>query len=366
MAIPLRADHPRRVTAPEILHGPGELIAALPGLLGYSPRESVVIVGVGPAEELTTILRVDRADLLRADIAAGLGRSVAAQLVRSGARLAVIVAFTDDDVRLACPAIDALRPALEGAVDEAEGWAVRRGRFFAPGCARESCCPSAGRVVPPTPLTLETRPRVRTEAHGALASAPDAAYVANEAARRRVARAGERWWAHREGGEEAWRAASFEAWRAALRGVALDKMPPDPDSGRLVAALRDRKVRDAVLVSLLPGWEDLAPRVLQGSADQEVARALRVLLAPAEGRPPERDTVEPVWDLCGWLAARARGDRRAPMLTLCAVIAWWEGDEPACRELLRRAHASEPGYRLAGLLECTVLAGIDPGWRRAA
>jgi Domain of unknown function (DUF4192) len=144
------------------------------------------------------------------------------------------------------------------------------------------------------------------------------------------------------------------------------RMPPDPDSGRLVAALRDRRVRDAVLVSLLPGWENLAPRVLEGKGDEQVAKALRVLLAPGEGRPPERDTVEPVWDLCGWLAARARVDRRAPMLTLCAVIAWWEGDEPACRELLRRAHASEPGYRLAGLLECTVLAGIDPGWRRAA
>ena len=354
------------MTAPEILHGPGELIAALPSLLGHTPRESVVIVGVGASEELTTVLRVDRADLLRADVAAGLSRSVAAGLVRSGARLAIIVAFTDDDVRLACPAIDALRPALEGAVDEAEGWAVRRGRFFAPGCARESCCPAAGRPVPPTPVALTPRPRVRAGGHGALASAPDAAYAPDEAARRRVARAGERWWAHRDADGAAWRAASFEAWRSALRGISLDRTPSDPESGRLVAALRDRRVRDAVLVSLLPGWAGLAPRVLEGAADEQVARALRVLLTPGEGRPPERDTVEPVWDLCGWLAALARSDRRAPMLTLCAVIAWWEGDEPACRELLRRAHASEPGYRLAGLLECTVLAGIDPGWRRAA
>ncbi len=140
----------------------------------------------------------------------------------------------------------------------------------------------------------------------------------------------------------------------------------DPESGRLVVALRDRRVRDAVLVSLLPGWGDLAPRVLEGSGDDQVSRAMRVLLSPGEGRPPERDLVEPVWDLCGWLIAHARSDSKAPMLTLCSVIAWWEGDESSCRTLLRRAHASEPGYRLAGLLECTVLAGIDPGWRRAA
>ncbi len=350
----------------QTLHGPGDLIAALPSLLGYTPRESVVVVGIGAADELVAVLRVDRAEILRGDRVAGVGRSMAAQLVRSGARLAVMVSYTEEDVRLACPAIDALRPALDGAVEEAEGWAVRDGRFFAPGCARESCCPVAGRVVPAVPRGVGTRPRVRTESHGDLAAAPDAAYRADEAARRRVARAGERWWAHREGNPSAWREESFRLWRAAVEGMAHDVEPGDPEAGRLVAGLQDRRVRDAVLVSVLPGWGELSPLVLAGSADEQVARALRVLLSPGEGCPPERDTVEPVWDLCGWLVARARVDRRAPMLTLCAVIAWWEGDESSCRALLSRAHASEPGYRLAGLLECTVLAGIDPGWRRAA
>ena len=358
--------HSGTVPPSRTLHGPGDLIAALPALLGYTPRESVVVVGVGTADELVTVLRVDRADLLRADLGGGVGRGMAAQLVRSGARLAVMVSYTEDDVRLACPAIDALRPALDGAVEEAEGWAVRGGRFYAPGCARESCCPAAGRAIPETPHTLGTSPRVRTEAHGDLAAAPDAAYCVDEAARRRVARAGERWWAHRDRDPGAWREESFRAWRAAVEGMVHNVPPGDAAAGRLVVALQDRRVRDAVLVSMLPGWGKLAPRVLAGSEDAQVARALRVLLSPGEGRPPERDSVEPVWDLCGWLAARARVGRRAPMLTLCAVIAWWEGDEGSCRALLRRAHASEPGYRLAGLLECTVLAGIDPGWRRAA
>jgi hypothetical protein len=354
------------VPTPATLHGPGELIAALPLLLGYTPRESVVVVGIGAAEELTTVLRVDRADLVRSDVAPRLGRSVAAQLVRSQARLAVMISFTKDDVRLSCPAIDGLRPSLDGAVEEAEGWAVRGDRYFAPGCARESCCPTGGRRVPPAPPELGTNPRVRAEAHGALTAAPDAAYTVDEATRRRVARAGERWWRHREADPGEWRASSYAAWRIAVEGISREVAPADPEAGRLVVALQDRRVRDAVLVSLLPGWESLAPRVLQGTGDEQVARALRVLLAPGDGRPPERDTVEPVWDLCAWLAARARTDRRAPMLTLCAVIAWWEGDESACRDLLARAHASEPGYRLAGLLECTILAGIDPGWRRAA
>lgn len=348
------------------LHGPGDLIAALPSLLGYTPRESVVVVAIGAVDELVAVLRVDRTELLREDRAAGVGRSIAAQLVRAGARLAVMISYTEEDVRLSCPAIDALRPALEGAVEEAEGWAIRDGRFFAPGCARESCCPAEGRVVPAAPHDIGLRPRVRTGSHGDLAAAPDAAYHADEAARRRVARAGDRWWDRREGDPHAWREEAFRSWCAAVEGIADDAIPADPEAGRLVASLQDRRVRDAVLVSLLPGWGELAPLVLAGSADEQVARALGVLLSPGEGCPPERDTVEPVWDLCGSLIARARANRRAPMLTLCAVIAWWEGDESSCRALLNRAHASEPGYRLAGLLECTVLAGIDPGWRRAA
>jgi hypothetical protein len=323
-------------------------------------------VGIDAADGLVTVLRVDRAELLRADHAAGVARGMAAELARSGARLAVVVAYTEDDVRLACPAIDALRPALDDAVGEAEGWAVRRGRYFAPGCARESCCPSGGRPVPQVPRAVGMSPRVQTEAHGDLAAAPDAAYRVDEAARRRVARAGERWWAHRDRDPRAWREESFRSWRAAIDGMARDVEPADPVAGRLVVALQDRRIRDAILVSMLPGWGEFASRVLAGAEDEQIARALRVLLSPGEGRPPERDSVEPVWDLCGWLAARARAGRRAPMLTLCAVIAWWEGDERACRALLDRAHASEPGYRLAGLLECTVLAGIDPGWRRAA
>ncbi len=348
------------------LHGPGELIAALPALIGHTPHESMIVVGIGPGDHLVTVLRVDRRDLLQAQVATALGRGIAAQLTRASARVAVLVSYTDDDVRLACPAADALRPALDGAVEEVETWAVRRGRYFAPGCARESCCPAGGRVVPAVPPSVGAEPRVRAGRHESLSTEPDAAYLVDEPARRRVARAGERWAARREKDPAEWRRASLAMWFAAIDAIDDDGFPDDPTSGKIVAALQDRRVRDAALVSLIPGSRSLAPRVLGGGADREVSEALRVLLSPGEGLPPERKTVEPAWDLCAWLAARSRSDAKAPMLTLCAVIAWWEGDEASCAELVRRAHASQPGYRLAGLLECTLLAGIDPGWRRAA
>jgi hypothetical protein len=148
--------------------------------------------------------------------------------------------------------------------------------------------------------------------------------------------------------------------------VAEERYPTVPDAGKLIEALQDRRVRDAVLVSLLPGSSTAAEGLLDGSGDEEVSSTLRVLLSPEEGRPPPRSVVAPAYELLGFLTAHARPRRRAPSLTLCAVLAWWEGDVERCRGFLDKALASEPGYRLAGLLECTVLAGIDPGWKRAA
>jgi len=354
------------MTDARALHGPGELIAALPMLIGHTPADSVVVAGIDRRDALATVLRVDRRDLLDPGAAGMLGRALAAQLVRASCRIAVVVTYTDEDVRLACPAIDALRPALADAVEEVEGWAVRAGRYFAPGCARESCCPAGGRPIPSVPASVGGSSVVRAARHDALSDEPDAAYLVDEPTRRRVARASQRWIAHRDEDARAWRRGSLDRWRSAVEGVARGEFPTDPESGRIVAGLQDRRVRDAVLVSLIPGFAHLASRVVVGDADREVREAMKVLLAPDAGRPPDRGTVEPAWDLGAWLIARARVDARAPMLTLCALIAWWEGDEASCRSLVRRAHASKPGYRLASLLECTMLAGINPGWRRAA
>lgn len=348
----------------DTLHGPGELIAAVPGLLGYVPCESLVIAGLAQRGELRTLLRVDRADAVAPESARPVARGVAAHLARAGAVQALVVSFTDDDVRVSCPAADALRTDL--GVGEVEVWAVRRGRYFAPGCARESCCPTGGRPLPPAPLARTREARLRDVAHVPAASALDALPQADEAARRRVERAGARWDAHRDADPAAWRRRSLALWRDACRATRDGALPGDAASGRLVAALHDRAVRDAILVTLIPGWRGLAERIAEGRADADVQTALGALLSPERGERPRPGIVEPAWDLCSWLATRARPARRAPMLTLCALIAWWEGDAAQSAALLARATRSDETYRLALLLECTIGAGIEPGWRRAA
>jgi hypothetical protein len=348
------------------LRGPGALIAALPVLLGFPPTESVVIVSIRRGGEVGVILRLDRRDCLNPDVASPLAWSVSGHLVKDHAQLVVLVSYTDDDVRLGCPAMDALRPAVADVVDEVDAWAVVRGRYFSPGCVRESCCPLEGRAVPAAPDAPGKALRTAGSTHRGIEASPDVRFEVDEATRRRVARAGARWRERRDDGIVAWRRESFSRWEKALEAVRRDRCPAEAESGALIEALQDRRFRDAIVVSFVSGSAEVAMGVLDGSADGEVSRALATLLSPDEGSPPAPEKVAPAWDLLGFLTANARRRRRAPSLTLCAILAWWEGDGDACRALLHRAHEAEPGYRLAGLLECTVLAGIDPGWRRAA
>ncbi|MBN2177656.1 MAG: DUF4192 domain-containing protein [Demequinaceae bacterium] len=347
------------------LHGPGALVAAIPSLLGYRPSESVVVVSLRRRGEVGILLRVDRVDCLHPDIAEPLARSIAGRLVQDHAIGAFLVSYTEDHVRLACPALDSLRPVVADAVEEVETWAVVGDRYFFPGCARESCCPAKGRPVPEAPAWWGPPIEVASIPHRLATVSPDAQFEVDETARRRAARAGERWWAHRGDDVVAWRRRSYVLWRKAVEGMRFDRYPVGAEAGKLIEALQDRRVRDAVLVSLLPGSGKVARGVLDGSADDRVSEVLRTLLSPEDGTPPAKEAIGPAWNLLGWLTAHARVNSRAPTLTLCAVLAWWEGDGEACRGLLARAHDAEPGYRLAGLLECTVLAGIDPGWKRA-
>jgi hypothetical protein len=258
-----------------------------------------------------------------------------------------------------------LRPAVAEVVGEVEAWAVVAGRFFSPGCARETCCPIEGRAVPVVPDLPGRGVQAAAPAHGSPGAFPDARFEVDEPTRRRVARAGDRWRGQRDGDVVSWRRRSFSMWQEALEGLCRDRLPTEAEAGRLIEALQDRRIRDAIVISFVPGSDEVALGVLEGNADGEVSKALRVLLSPSEGAPPLPAAVAPAWDLLGFLTAHARRRRRAPGLTLCAILAWWEGDSDCCRSLLGRAHEAEPGYRLAGLLECTVLAGIDPGWKRA-
>jgi hypothetical protein len=67
------------------------------------------------------------------------------------------------------------------------------------------------------------------------------------------------------------------------------------------------------------------------------------------------------------VVAHGRAGAQAPALTLLALLSWWQGDGARARVLLDGALDSNPGYRLAVLLDDALGAAIPPGWvRRSA
>ena len=345
------------------LQGPGELMAAIPVMLGFTPRESVVVIGVAASGDVAVVMRLDRADALITDVVEAMTRTVGGHLARAGACAAVLVAYTDDDVRLACPALDAMRAILTAAVDRVDAFAVVDGRYFSPGCADDLCCPPAGQEIPMRPIAAEysggmSGLHVKRAGHDAGEFAV-ARVPASE--RKKSTRACERWWGKRDLDAVTWRSQSWELWCASIAPVRarLDAIAPTT-AGKLIAALRDPRMRDAAVISLIPNSADAALAVLEEREDADVEKALSGVMNPFRctcTRGPCECSAPVVAEglaLCDALRAHARAADEAPMLTMRALAAWWQGDGPRALDWCELALNSQPGYRLAELLAITV------------
>jgi hypothetical protein len=346
------------------LRGPGELLAALPYILGFIPVESIVVVGIRTGGELGAVMRVDRADCLVDDVLGPMARSLEAQLARDGAVSVVLVSYTDADVRVSCDAADALRAYVEPAVARIDAWAVTQGRYFAPGCADAACCPAAGTVVPQCLILGASAPSRVWRATGSHERSRSAWGSAPAPARRRCSRAADRWLSRRAANPESWRRESFERWRRVLTsgGVnALDLV--GADLGKLIAGLSDVRVRDAVIVALIPGAIDVVPDVLDGVTSPRVASALDSVLDPRHGMPCGSPEAAAMKDALSQCVTHCRRKEAAPILTLHALVEWWTGEMEAALSLTTAAMESQPDYRLAGLVRATIVSGILPGWK---
>ncbi|MDO8120395.1 DUF4192 domain-containing protein [Isoptericola sp. b490] len=344
---------------------PRELLALIPYQLGFRPRESVVAVSLRGGTRVGLVARVDLADLAHPGHGPRVARSLVGHLLDDGATAMVVVLYTNADLDAAGnQAIARLADAGEPYLPEPECWVVGRDGYYAPACRDPQCCPPGGRPLADLEATrigaemvLLGAPVVDDRADLARLPRPD------EAARRSARRAAKRWTdrARRTGGADAlarWRREGLEVWRGLVEGA--DPVPPT--LGRCQAALDDLLVRDAVLLDLIPGRAGLADRVVAGWDGSEISAALRELVDPNEGvAPPDR-----VAAAATVLAAVAGHRPRAavPAVTLLAMTAWWQGDGARAGVLVERALASDPGYRLAVLLEQTLAAGMPPGWLR--
>lgn len=463
---------PEPAGPPGVLDGPvatvrartsRDLLAAVPYLLGYRPRESLVVVCVGAHGTVELVVRVALDDLYPAGAVVDrahdpVGRLVAA-LRRTSATDLLVAVHTAREPSSLRPRVEPVLAVLEQVAD-VEPWLVAPHGYRGLDCDDAACCPPEGH--PPADLEHRAVNAALVVAGCAVADSPEDAYrirPAPESCRARAARAATR--AERaarahevehgvergaergvergvergagsgaeadvsggEAGRARRRTAGYDLWRELVRHAAREAAAGPPGAavlpparlGRLAAALGDVVVRDAVLLSLVPGGEDVARRTASarpdpGSSDPgspdpgspELVGAGPAASAPGARTSPEgqpgRGTEERATD-DGVEAATARAvarvvdprvgvvpdpavataatlvleqvvahvprRRQAPALTLLAFLAWWQGDGGRAAHRLEEAASADTGYRLAALLGAVVDAGVPPGWVRS-
>ncbi|MDM7831394.1 DUF4192 domain-containing protein [Cellulomonas edaphi] len=362
---------------------PREVLAYIPHRLGFRPRDSVVLVSLRPPRgRLGLIMRMDLQDVVDHERGPQLARSAIATMDRDGARRIICVLYSDgtDPRGRTSPLHDAahhVREAAGGPFGDVEVLVSTPTGYLDLDCDDERCCPRGGRPL----RDLES---TQVGAHMVLAgstvagSREDLVRIgrADDQLRRSVGRVRRRWEVRgaqaRLAGPDAvsrWRLDSVRAWRAAVARVDGTGTARAAPWGRLEAGLADRRVRDAVLVALVPGTGDLAERCVVGAMpapadDAAMAAALRLIMDGDEGVEPPRElgalharTLEAV-------VAHGRAGHQAPALTLLGMLSWWEGDGARAQILLERALEHDPGYRLGRMVQDLLRAAVPPGWAR--
>ena len=361
---------------------PRELLALIPHQLGFRPAHSVVAVSLRPPRgRVGLVIRVDLADLAEKGDGRRLARALVSHLDRDGAHRCVLVVYTPAAPRggsapRVAAAVEHFREAASAPFGEVPVWVVTEEGYLALDCA-ESCCPVGGRPLAELEGT-QVGAQMVLAGSAVAGSREDVARIrpAGGDARKAVARVRRRWVARRhaatsEEALEQWRLESIRAWRRAVAEAADASLHIGGSAlGRLEAGLADTRVRDGVLVALVPGTGTLAERSVLGrctspEADTGLADALALVVDPSAGVMPPAGATRVHERTLERVVAHGERTRQAPALTLLALIAWWRGDGARAQLLLAGAFESDPSYRLAHLIDDAVGQGVPPGWVRA-
>lgn len=384
-----------RARAPEepvLLSGTEQLLAAIPHVIGYHPRDSIVLVATapGPAEapcrrRSVMTARLDLPPAGHADRLVGLFgpplARVAEETVDGGADaegcllLHVFLHDATDDV--ADEVLQAVWTlAGTGGHHLHDVLLVREGRYL-PLVADGSPGRRALQVVLGRgPAEVSLRGGAQEETWLPVPGAADVPGVADLVLRGRSPAAGREEVAaavrHLDADAAAATAAALESVGTGADGAGRGPAVPEvlgrlsrwvvegedePDAaGRaaVVAALADRVVRDAVMARWLPRLFSVE-EVLGLEDARELRRLVRPWPVPDDG----------ALDRLLGLAARVPREVAAPLLTLAGTVAWGHGEGTVANEAVDLALESDPGYRMALLVRTALEHGLPP-WRSRA
>jgi hypothetical protein len=316
------------------LSGPGGLAAAIPYLLGFHPKESLVAVGLnGRPTEVCLAIRID---LPSRGLERPAAKGIATTLRRAQATSAALLVFTDADRAAGLPHrafTEAAHRILERR--RIEVWdvlCVSGGRWWSYGCEDPRCCPAEGSPVvddPAGPLAVAEIAEGRTvmadreELVRVLAPAPDrdehAIHGAFDAAEVRLT-------------EEIMAVGRVQALRPTLDAIGAavrarkEACPPlsGEDLGRFCVALADVNARDECLRWLTGELTDAAEGLW--------LELVRGAVAPYGAAPA----------------------------TLLGLYAYARGDGAFARICADHALQQDPAYSMAQLMHDALDRGISP------
>jgi Domain of unknown function (DUF4192) len=311
------------------ISGPGELLQAVPYLLGFHPADSLVLVGLHDGHLVVTA-RLDLADV---DVP-GVVQHALEAMTRGGTTSLLAVIYDESASPGAALPVDLTRlvPAAEAVdCDLLEVLVVAGQRWWSLLCAEPDCCPADGHELPREPSAFTT-----AATYEGVVALPDRAALA----------------AVLDPAPDAERAALHP-----LIAAAQDTAAAAARDGQ--AARHERSVKRALFSaareSSAPGWTPLdnADVARFGSALRTIALRDAVWMAIDDGRLDGR----PLWRD---LARRLPAPFDAAPLFLFGWAAWRAGDGTLAGMAADRAVAGDPGYSAADLLLAALARGIDP------
>jgi hypothetical protein len=321
---------------------PTSLLAVIPGLLGFDPGPSIVVIGTESRTALVRVtLRYDLPDPRYPAVADGVARHAVSLLAAQGVTTAVAVGYGTAEA--VSPVAAALRErASRAGIAVAELLRAEHGRYWSYICVDPACCPPKG-----TPYDVTDHPaaralrmaggRVLTD-RAALAATVAAASGRPGAAMRRATRE-----------------SLAEVDRCAAR---LDRAGMRVAVPRLTAVLGQVAVRDAIR------------RYRAGEpVPAEHAAWLTVALGQVRVRDDAWAWMDPKHQgahLRLWteLTRLARPGFVAAPASLLAFCAWQSGDGALANVALDRALADRPHYTMALLLRQALDSGAPPSMAR--
>ena len=321
---------------------PASLLAVVPGLLGFEPGRSIVVVGTeSPGGAVRVTLRYDVPDPRRAAAATALAGHAVGVLAAQGVTTAVAVGYGSDAA--VSPVAAALRErAAEAGVTLTEVLRAEGRRYWSYVCANPACCPPEG-----TPYDVTRHPAAR-----ALESAGGQVLAGRDELSASLAPAGGQLGA-------AMRRGTSKAHAQLARCVArLDRAGLRVTAGRLTGALGQVAMRDAIR-----RYRDGEPVDTDHAAWLTIAlRQLRVRDDAWARMEPEHRTAH----LRLWtdLTRLARPGYVAAPAALLAFCAWQAGDGALANVALDRALADNPRYSMALLLREALDSGAPPAMAR--